>query len=116
MGGGNALKAPTAERELLETLHDTMYGKTPLRWIHSLDGPKDGATVLRALADIPEEERLLVLNNMPEGVADVLRSVGQRGTYNDDDVQALRAASKNAGKSRCLLRKPSIARSRGSCG
>ena len=102
---GMRSRLPTAERELLETLHDTMYGKTPLRWIYGLDGPKDGATVLRAVADIPAEERLLVLSHMPEEIAEVLRSVGQRGIYKDDDVQALRAASKECWKKTIPVKK-----------
>lgn len=88
---GVRARLPTAEREILE---QTMFLAWPLYWIHALPEPKDGATVLRALEQIPPAERLPTLALTPDAPSDwaeILQGVAERRAWDEKDVEALRA-------------------------
>jgi DNA-binding transcriptional ArsR family regulator len=64
--------------------------------------PKDGTTVLWALAQIPPAERLPTLafdpNHASDEVAEMLEGVADRGNWDEKDLEALRAAYSCAGE------------------
>ncbi len=57
-------RLPPTERKMLEDLHDDLW--VPMHWIYTLPEPKDAATVLWALRQIPPAQRPLTLVNMYE--------------------------------------------------
>jgi DNA-binding transcriptional ArsR family regulator len=88
-------RLPAVERRLLEDLYPLLW--VPLHWIHSLPAPKDAASALRSLGQLPPEERLpaLVLGqNLPEGVPEILRRLAGAGLWQEADLEAVRAASR----------------------
>ena len=48
-------RLPVAEREFLQQVKDIIW---PMRWVYSLPAPKDAATALAVLGDLPAEGRL----------------------------------------------------------
>jgi DNA-binding transcriptional ArsR family regulator len=81
------------DRETLEQADEVIW--IPLHWLQSLDEPRDCATVLWTLRQIPAGERLATLGlrpNLPEGVADIYQQVAARGTWDSVDLEALRVA------------------------
>jgi DNA-binding transcriptional ArsR family regulator len=67
----------------------------PLRWVHTLPEPKDGATALRTLARIPPTERIMALGFSPEiptAVWETLQNVAARRAWDDGDRARLLAA------------------------
>ncbi len=91
---GVRARLPEPEREVLE--QSQLLGAVPFHWIYTLPEPKNGAAVLWTLGQIPPAERLprLVLGLEYPGceVEDVVRAVAARGSYDAEDVAALRAA------------------------
>jgi DNA-binding transcriptional ArsR family regulator len=86
-------RLPTAEREMLEQARTLVWGDT--HWVHALPAPKDGATVLRALEQVPPTERLPALALIPElpsDRAEILQGVAARQAWDERDRVALRAA------------------------
>ncbi len=90
-------------RKTLERAEKSIF--LPLHWIHTLPPPKDAAVVLDALAAIPPAERLPSLtfsSSMEEPMRSLLLSVGAKGTWNAEDLAALRSLRKkrewNTGK------------------
>jgi DNA-binding transcriptional ArsR family regulator len=80
-------------REVLEQSQLLGCG-VPSHWIHTLPDPKDGATVLWALEQVPPAERLPLLTlslDRPPEVAETLKSVAARGTWDERDQEILRA-------------------------
>ena len=90
---GVRARLPVAERETLEQAKTLL--SWPLHWIHALPEPRDGATVLQALEQIPPAERLPTLALMPEDVPSdwtkILQGVAARGAWDEKDVEALQA-------------------------
>jgi DNA-binding transcriptional ArsR family regulator len=90
---GVRARLPATVREALEKdLHKVAW---PLAWVHTLPEPKDGATVLRALEQIPPAERLPTLALYPETdptFMQVLRRVAERRAWDDEDLDALLGA------------------------
>ncbi len=90
---GVRARLPAAERETLELTH--VVGFHPFEWIHALPEPKDGATVLWALGQVPVAERLPILtiglswSAIDE--AELLMNVAARGRWDEKDREALRA-------------------------
>lgn len=83
-------RLPAADRDLMEQAVDLIIG--PLRWIHALPPPKDGATVLHELAALPPAERLsvlLFLPNKPTSAVEILQQVGERGHWDEQDKERL---------------------------
>ena len=84
---------PPAERKLLEEMHAIIW--VPMEWIHSLPEPKDAASAIWALRQIPPRERLPALTlteRLPSGVAEILRGVAAQRAWNESDLEGLRAA------------------------
>lgn len=89
---GVRARLPVAEREILEESRSLVY--MPFQWIYALPEPKDGAAVLWTLGQIAPAERLpaLSLEHGSCDLADALRNVAARGTWDDGDLEAVRAA------------------------
>jgi DNA-binding transcriptional ArsR family regulator len=82
-----------AHRSVLESAQD-MFG-IPLCWIYNLPAPKDAATAVYVLSQIPASERLpaLALNpDLPLDTASILQKVAAQRTWNDADLENLRIA------------------------
>jgi DNA-binding transcriptional ArsR family regulator len=63
-----------------------------LHWIYSLPEPKDSATVLEVMAEVPPAERLfaLLLSDLPPDATSLLRDVAGRGAWNQQDASTLK--------------------------
>ena len=77
------------ERKLLEDLHGFLW--VPLHWLHTLPAPKDAATALWALRQVPPVERPRVLINFDElcnepGIEDTLKKVIETRTWDQSDL------------------------------
>ena len=86
------------DRETLEQAQAAIW--VPLYWLRTLDSPKDGATALWALRQIPAGKRLEALGlppKLPVQAAEILREVRARGAWDAGDLDALRAAYQPAG-------------------
>jgi DNA-binding transcriptional ArsR family regulator len=87
---GVRARLPAVERETLEQSQSLC--RLPLHWIHSLPDPKDTITVLWALGQIPAGQRLSLLGlvpDMPNDVADMLRGVAARQSWDETDLALL---------------------------
>jgi DNA-binding transcriptional ArsR family regulator len=86
-------RVPAQERSLLQ---DSIWViGVPLHWVHSLPSPKDGATVLWSLRQMPPAERLLTLGvnvEDPPELVEALREVAVRGSYSEKEQELLREA------------------------
>ena len=91
---GVRARLPAAERETLE--QSQLLVHVPLHWIYTLPQPKDGDTLLWALAQLPPEERLPALALGPEwppdDMATALRDVAMRETWDEEERKLVRAA------------------------
>jgi DNA-binding transcriptional ArsR family regulator len=81
------------ERKLLEDLHGLLW--VPLHWIHTLPAPKDAASALWSLRQIPPAERPRVLINFDElcdepGVGDTLKKVIATRTWDQGDLEIIK--------------------------
>ncbi|MCC7355091.1 MAG: winged helix-turn-helix transcriptional regulator [Anaerolineae bacterium] len=89
---GVRARLPAAERETLE--QGQLLHHAPLHWVHALPAPKDGATVLWVLGQVPPAKRLPLLALSPEicsdEVAEVLKNVAARGAWDEEDRHILR--------------------------
>lgn len=84
-------RLPAAERDALGDLLDIMFA--PLSWIYELPAPKDSATLLSQLAQLPPAERLPRLALGPHvlpSVKSLLLDVAARGAWTEEDHQQLR--------------------------
>jgi DNA-binding transcriptional ArsR family regulator len=88
---GVRARLPAAEREILEESQILVH--IPFGWIYALPEPKDGAAVLWTLGQIAPAERLsaLSLGHAPCDLADLLRNVAARESWDDGDLEAVRA-------------------------
>lgn len=86
-------RLPSAPRKILEEVQPFLWA--PLHWLHSLPEPKDAATVLWGLRQIPVEERLYTLalsHRTPDGVPERLYQVSSRRSWDESDLEALKNA------------------------
>ena len=83
-------RLPTAERKFLEEVQSFVW--VPIPWIHSLPAPKDAASTLWSLRQIPPGERLMTLNSScdMEDFSAVYRRVVERRSWDKGDVEAIR--------------------------
>ncbi|MBN2148626.1 MAG: winged helix-turn-helix transcriptional regulator [Anaerolineales bacterium] len=91
-------RLPALHRQVLEEAQDLFHN--PLTWVHGLPVPKDSATALWALSQIPAEERLpkLVLHqDYPKDASDMLCSVAVRQSWTENDLEVLRNAYQQRG-------------------
>ncbi len=101
-------RIPADDRKVLEDTELVLH--VPVNWIYSLPKPKDGATVLWALGQLPPAERLPTMTFSPQMCCeadDILREVANKGTWNEDDYEAYRNALKEEGEK---LEKPKVLR------
>ena len=99
---GVRARLPAPERETLE--QSQVLGQVPFRWIYMLPEPKDGASVLWALEQLPPAERLPALVLAPEWppgeAVPILKRVAARGTWDGADREALQAVYRRGSSSR----------------
>ncbi|HUF40130.1 MAG TPA: transcriptional regulator [Anaerolineales bacterium] len=91
---GVRTRLPAGAREFFEEISPHLLAALP--WVHGLDGPRDGETVLDALAEIPPEQRFTALMKTPE-VPDetvrVLDEIAERERWTEKDLRRIREAS-----------------------
>jgi DNA-binding transcriptional ArsR family regulator len=83
-------RLPSAERKLLEDVMPFLW--FPVRWIHSLPEPKDAATALYTLRQIPPSERMLSLlqtDKLPE-IGNRLREVVKKQAWEKSDLEGIK--------------------------
>jgi DNA-binding transcriptional ArsR family regulator len=87
-------------REFL--VHLSTFAAVPLSWVLDLPAPKDAATALQAIADMPAAERLPALTLTPETHPEAraaLFSISRRGTWTEDEQKLLQAVYYRRGMS-----------------
>jgi DNA-binding transcriptional ArsR family regulator len=91
---GVRARIPAPQRETLE--QSQLLLDVPFHWIYSLPEPKDGDTLLWALAQVPPAQRLPVLALAPHwppgDMAATLSAVAERGTWVERELELVRAA------------------------
>jgi hypothetical protein len=86
-------RVPTEERKVLEDA--SLIINAPLPWIHRLPEPKDSATALWVLSQIPPAERLPAIYFCCSEMGDlsqILKEISTRRSWNEGDLEALRTA------------------------
>lgn len=89
-------RVPADERSVLEDSLKLIY--VPLSWVHALPGPKDSATALWSLSQVPPSERLAALyirGESPSEYEQVLNEVSDRRAWDDKDLERLRSLTKS---------------------
>ena len=90
---GVRARVPAGKREALEKVQSLV--EVPIHWIYHLPEPQDAATALWALEQYSPVERMLalcLLADRSEGGAEkTLREVAQRGSWVEEDREALRS-------------------------
>jgi DNA-binding transcriptional ArsR family regulator len=84
-------RVPTDERSVLEDSLNLFY--VPLSWIHNLPGPKDSATALWTLSQVPPAERLAALvmfHDDTSEYAQVFHEVSERRSWDEKDLERIR--------------------------
>ena len=82
-----------AERKILDLSVEMVW--VPIHWLDTLPAPKDAASVLWALRQVPAAERLPLLGAHPDisdELCQVLNGVQAKGAWDDTDLQAFRTA------------------------
>jgi DNA-binding transcriptional ArsR family regulator len=90
---GVRARLPATERDTLE--QGRVLFHVPFHWLYELPEPKDVATALWFLGQVPPAERLPLLAispDMPPDLAQLLQNVAARRAWDDGDREALRAA------------------------
>lgn len=93
-------RLPQNERKFLEEIYAFFW--IPLLWVYGLPRPKDAATAIFTLRQIPPAERLRALSISAEVSPELqarLRDVQARRAYDEGDVEAVRAVDKAKGHS-----------------
>ena len=89
---GMRARLSTDTRETLEQSQNIVH--LPFHWIYTLPEPKDGATVLWVLGQMPSKERLPTLALDPDepskyDAEKILRDIAARGAWDEKDQAAL---------------------------
>lgn len=88
-------RVPADERGFLEDSLKLHY--VPLAWLHSLPEPRDSATALWALRQLPPDERLLTVcmcTEKPSEYNQLVLEVYKRRQWNDKDLEQLKVITK----------------------
>ncbi len=86
-------RLPAPHRQVLEDAHDLFA--VPLAWLYGLPAPKDAATALQVLAQLPAAQRLPALALAPDATpeaAQILRGVYAQRAWDDAALDSLRVA------------------------
>ena len=86
------------DRATLEIAQDVLH---PLPWIYSLPAPKDGASAISVLRQLPPAHRLPALNENPRlslDTKELLVEVAARKTWDEHDLEVLRAGFRQSGQ------------------
>jgi DNA-binding transcriptional ArsR family regulator len=88
-------RLPVKHREFLQQINDH-HLVWPIIWLAHLDGPKDSATILETISQIPAADRLPEMTKcqQPDEVREVLTAVSARKSWTKEDKSALRSAYK----------------------
>lgn len=103
---GMRSRLPSAARETLELAERVVFERRPTHWVYTLPPPKDGDTVLRALAQLPPLARLPSLTLRPDTDAEIaamLMTIAERGTWDNRDLAHFRDAYRRAHEKDCGL-------------
>jgi DNA-binding transcriptional ArsR family regulator len=88
---GVRARVPADEREALERVQSMV--EVPLHWIYTLPEPRDAETALWALEQLAPMDRLLAIclrqDRAPDGAEAILREVARRGSWTEEDREAL---------------------------
>jgi len=99
---GVRARLPAAMRETLEQSLSLFH--LPVHWVHVLPEPKDTATVLWHLGQVPPADRLAALMLAPEMVPEmreVLRGVAARRAWDERDKQVLQSVVARTEEKEC---------------
>ena len=83
-------RVPAAERAVLEDSLSLVY--VPMSWVHTLPEPKDTATALWALHQVPPEQRLSALTCCEDPTSEydqLLAQVADKRTWDESDLEHL---------------------------
>lgn len=83
-------RVPAGERAILEDSLNLVY--VPLEWVHSLPEPKDAATALWALRQVPPEKRLSTLTCSEEPNSEyeqILAQVADKRSWDETDLEQM---------------------------
>src|SRR5437667_4036375 len=86
---GMRSRLPAAEREFFENVLNSVMMGPPLGWIYHLPEPKDAATALEVLEEVPTNQRLHELafkhEAKDEGDEEFMQNITRRGKVTDAD-------------------------------
>ncbi len=97
---GMRSRLPPGPRDFLAEVQNSVVRFVPLGWLYSLPDPKDGATLLWALEQVPPAARLpaMVLRyDAPEPMVALLHEVAARGWWTAADEETLWSTLDRAG-------------------
>jgi len=106
---GMRARLPAPEREFLEECRE--WTEPPLRWLHALPPPKDGASVLRALAQQAPHEIFLSItvfdncDEIPASLREIIGGVCDHGSWSDKDLQLVQSYFQNLPKEKRFSQK-----------
>jgi DNA-binding transcriptional ArsR family regulator len=97
------------DRETLERSH--LLRAAPLHWIYTLPEPKDAASALWALSQVPASERVRLLADAPDSCVDtieLLRAVAAQRAWTESDLEAMQVAHQASSKHGESRKAPSV--------
>lgn len=102
-------RLPPAERKMLEEIQDFLW--LPMHWIHNLPAPKDAASVIWALRQVPAGERPVILTNPHETdkkIYETMCGVVEQRSWDKHDLDVFRSALNEHKKGHLAKNLPSL--------
>lgn len=87
---GMRQRLPSADRELLEDLHETILSSPPMAWIHGMPGMKDAPEVLDALKALSPVERLFTVGEYCADMREIFDDVAAGEAWTEDHVSVVK--------------------------
>jgi DNA-binding transcriptional ArsR family regulator len=87
---GMRSRLPTAEREILEQVHSGM-APIPFTFLYDLPDPRDGASAINAMSELPPVEvvrSFFEFYETPAVIKEYNKNIVARGSHTDEDVSA----------------------------
>ena len=103
---GVRTRLPGEAREFFEETSSLLLAALP--WVYGLDEPRDGETILEALAEVPPEKRfstLMKTAEIPAEITPTLDRIAERGKWTAKDMKTIREAGKGYKTSEGELKK-----------